>query len=71
MGHKIEVYVGGITYVLACDGKALDKHKSLIVIFLNLSGVVEGHNIMVSLAPGIVAPSVSIYIDGVRQHNFN
>lgn len=66
-GHRVEVYLGGKTYLLVSDGVILDKYEALIVMALKLEGMVNGKHIVVRVTPGVFAPVVAIYVDGVRH----
>lgn len=70
MGHNIEAYLGNTTYILACDGEILDKHKALIVFSLTLYGIVDEHQVMLTVDPGMITPIISLYIDNAMRFDF-
>ena len=68
--HHIEIYLGLRSCFLLCDGKILDRYVSLVIVIPRLHGTVNGHQIDVAAHPGLLAPLLTLYIDGVRQLQF-
>ena len=67
-GHRVEVYLGGKTYLLVSDGVILDQYVSIAVMELRLEGMIDRKHVVVNVTAGLFAPSVSIFFDGVKQN---
>lgn len=70
-GHKIEVYLGAKTYILAYDGKVIDSYKAWIVTSLTLKGVADGNQLLINVETGFYRPNIILFINNIKQPDSN